>query len=169
MNEPQMTVARREMNMEKIVKDFKGLSNFLAFLGVLQMLNLMPLLETVKQMDISVLGSVDFAAMGIAASTALTIVKVMCVVPAVLGIVALLYLCVKGHLEARDPSPARFHIILAVICAVCYAVGALETLVGLFSDSTDLLMKLLEVLIAAGTAVLLFFYFNYARKICTED
>ena len=155
--------------MEKIIKDFKSLCNFLAFLGLLQIMNLLSTIDTVKQMDISVLGNVDFAAMGLATSTALLIVQVMCVVPVVLGIVALLYLCVKGHQEANDPSPAKFHMILAVICAVCYAFSTLEVVTGLFTNSSDLLMKLLEALIAAGTAVLLFAYFNYARKIRTKE
>lgn len=155
--------------MEKIIKEMKSLSKFIGFLGVLQILNLLASINDIKNMDISVLGSMDFASLGIADSTALSIVKVMSVVPVVLGALILFYLCIKGHKEANDPSPAKIHIVLAVICAVFYAIAAIAALASLFSNTTDLVMTILEIVIAAADAVLLFFYFQYARKIRTAE
>ena len=155
--------------MEKITKDFKGISQFIGFLAVLQILNLVGAFETIMAMDVSVLGAMDYTALGISTNTILTIVKVMTLMPYALSIVALSYLCIKGLREANDPSPAKFHLILAVICAVCYTCGAVDMLITLFSNSTDLLLKILEVVISAFTAVLLFYYFSYAKKIRTKE
>ena len=157
------------MNMEKITKELKSLCNFLAFLGLLQLLNLLTEFETINTLDISMLNGFDYASMGIAATTALTIVKVAYVVPMVLGALIMFYLCFKGHKEANDPSPAKFHLVLAVIRGVLHACGAVDTLIGLFNNSTDLLLNILDVLVTALTSVLLFYYFIYAKKIRTRD
>lgn len=157
------------MTMEKITKELKSLSNFLAFLALMQLLNLITNFDAINQIDTSMLNGVDFAAMGIAATTMMTIVKVMYVVPSVLGILILLYLCIKGHKEANDPSPAKLHLVLAVICAVCHAFGALETLFLMFNNSTDLLLNILEMLLGFVTSALLFYYFAYAKKIRTRE
>ena len=157
------------MTMEKTIKDFKSLSNFVGFLALMQALTLLNAFSALNKMDITALGSLDYASMGIPASTALTIVKVMSIVPMVLGILILFYLCIKGRREAADPSPAKLHIVLAVICAVVYGLSAATTLLDLFNNSSDLFLKILEVVISGFSSVLMFYYFQYAKKIRTKE
>ena len=155
--------------MEKIIKEMKNLCKFIGFVGVLQILNLLTSFDEIKKLDISALGSVDYVSLGLSAETLLSIVKVMSVVPMVLGALALFYLCIKGQKEADDPSPAKFHIILSVICAVGYAFAAIGLVAGLFSNTNDLVQKLLEIVICVADVPLLVYYFRYAKQIRTAE
>ena len=160
---------RKEFNMEKLNKDMKGLSYFIGAMGFVQLGNLGMTISEVKKMDITSLGTVDYSSIGVSAETILSIVKVMSVVPSVLCMLALFFLCFKGIKEAKDPSPAKFHIILSAICGVCFAFGAIEFVANLLKDNTDLIWKLLNVLLSGCHAALMFFYFNYARKLRVKE
>ena len=155
--------------MEKLNKDMKSLSYFVGAMGLLQVGNLLSPLSAVKDMDFTTLNGVDYTSTGVSADTILSIVKVMSVIPVVLGILAMFYLCIKGVKEANDPSPAKGHIIISVICGVCFAFTAFEGVATLLKGGVDVMMSVLEVVLAVCHTALMFYYFQFARKLRTKE
>ena len=155
--------------MEKIIKEFKSASTFLGFLAVMQILNLLTNLSTIQAMDISVLAGVEYASLGIPESTMLNIMKVCAYIPYVVGAVVLGFLSIKGVKEANDPSSAKFHLILAVISAVVFALCAIEAVGRLFNNPGDVIMTVLDVVVCAADAALLVLYFHYGKQIRTKE
>lgn len=160
------------MTMEKITKELKGLSAFIGVLGLQQVINLLTYWNEVKDMDAAMLSSmsaVDLSSMGASVSTVLPIVKVIGMIPFVLSILLHLILCIKGWKEANDPSPAKFHIVLAVIGAIGYAFVTISAVAVLFNGTGDMVLNVLEVVIAAASTLLMFYYAKYARQIRTKE
>ena len=149
------------MNMEKTIKDFKSICQTIAFLALLQVPNLLTYFDTVAELDISTLDPVIASMMPIA--------KIIGAATIVLGILVNLYLCFKGYQEAKDPSPAKFHAILALVCGVFYVFATVNTAAGLFDSSVDLVMQGIDVLVQAASAMLMFFYYKYAKQIRVEE
>ena len=163
---------RKEIDMEKISKELKGLSLFIGVMGVLQVLDLLTYLDAVKDMDaaaISAMSSVDLSTVGVSLSTILPIVKGIGAVPFVLSILLHLILCIKGLKEAKDPSPAKFHIVLAIIGIIGYAFVTLTAIADLFSSEGDMVLKVLEVVVSAASAALMFYYSKYARQLRAKE
>ena len=160
------------MSMEKIMKELKSLSLFIGVMAVSQALNLLSYLDAMKDIDaaaLSAMSSVDLSTMGISLDTILPIVKGIGAAPFVLSILLHLILCIKGLKEANDPSPAKFHIVLAVIALIGYAFATISNIAALFNNEGDMLLKVLNAVIAPASAALMFYYSKCARQIRTKE
>lgn len=157
------------MNMEKILKEFKSLCWFTGGMAMLQILNAVNAYKFAQNLDINTLVTMDYASMGISESTVMEIMKISAIVPGILGVLVLAFLCFKGLKEVNDPSPAKIHLILAVISAVAYAFCTGDALVNLFKPGADLLEKGLETLVCAASTALMVYYFHLGKKIRTKE
>ena len=158
--------------MEKIIKEFRSTSLFIGVMAVLQVLNLLTYLDAVKDLDaaaMSAISAVDLSTMGASASTILPIVKGIGALPFVVSILLHLILCIKGVKEAKEPSPAKYHIVLAIICMIGYAFVTLSMVAELFSGEVDMVLQVLDIVISVGSAVLMFYYSKYARQIRAKE
>ena len=157
--------------MEKIIKEMKSISAVMGFMGVFQVFKLLEYFQAMKVLDaaaVSAMGMMDLGEM-VPMDTILPIVKGVGMVPLVVCILFHLILCIKGFKEANDPSPAKFHIVLAVLGLICYVLAAVSTGAGLFDGVGDLIPELLDTVIAAACAVLLYYYVKNARQIRTAE
>ena len=156
--------------MEKITKELKSLSSFIGFMALLQVFNMLNTFNTLNDADIiSSMAHVDLSSLGMTVESLVPVVKYMAMVPFVLSILVHIILSVKGHKEANDPSSAKAHIILAVIWIVVYALSTIGGVVELFNGNGDLVMKVLEVVISAASAMLLFYYTKLAKQVRTTE
>lgn len=158
--------------MEKIIKEFRSTSLFIGVMAVLQVLNLLTYLDAVKDLDaaaMSAISAADLSTMGASASTILPIVKGIGALPFVVSILLHLILCIKGVKEAKEPSPAKYHIVLAIICMIGYAFVTLSMVAELFSGEVDMVLQVLDIVISVGSAVLMFYYSKYARQIRAKE
>ena len=145
--------------MEKITKELKSISKFLGFIALYQVYNLVQYISSLDGLDISTADAMTQQFM--------PVVKVLSAAPFVLSIVVLGFLAIKGHQEANDPSPAKFHIVLAVIWMICSALSTVGTVFEVVKGASVLLV--LDMLFTAATTVLLFFYSKYAKEIRTVE
>lgn len=145
--------------MEKITKELKSFSKVIGFISLYQVSNLVFYLTAVTELDI---GSAD-AMM----QTAMPVIKALGAAPIALSILVHLFLCFKGHKEANDPSPAKFHIILAVLWAIGYVLSLIGSISAMAEGVT--VMKIVDALFAGATAVLMFFYAKYAKEVRTRE
>ena len=100
--------------MEKIAKELKSFSKFIGLIALYKVYDLVAYFTTVSDLDI---GSVDAVA-----QTMMPVVKALGAAPIVLSILVHLFLCIKGYKEANDPSPAKAHIVLAIIWMIFSAL-----------------------------------------------
>ena len=160
------------MSMEKIMKELKSFSLSIGVIAVTQALNLLSYLDAMKEIDataLSAMSSVDLSTIGVSSDSILPIVKGIGAAPFVLIILLHLILCIKGLKEASDPSPAKFHIVLAVIGIIGYVFATISNIAALFNGEGDMLFKILDVMITVASAVLMFFYIKCARQIRTKE
>ena len=151
--------------MEKIIKEFKSLSVFLGGFSVIKVFDTMRSFSEVNTIDAAVLADAELAATGISTSTVLSAAKIMAIVPGILSVLALLFLCYKGIQEAKDPSSAKSHIIVATIMMVFYALAGVALLGEMISKPANLVMQGLEVLIQCASVALMVYYRKYAKQI----
>lgn len=145
--------------MEKIAKELKSFSKFIGLIALYKVYDLVAYFTTVSDLDI---GSVDAVA-----QTMMPVVKALGAAPIVLSILVHLFLCIKGYKEANDPSPAKFHIILGFLATIGYTLSVIGAISALFEGVTA--MRIVNLLFAAASAVLMFFYSKYAKEIRTQE
>lgn len=152
--------------MEKLCKEFKSLSLFLGFMAVLQVLEMVSHFTTVTEADIiAALSSVDLNSLGITVESMIPVMRVLSAVPFVLTILVHIFLCIKGCKEANDPSGAKAHVILAAIWVIFYALSTIGSIGMMFSGEGDMVLYVLDVVLAAGSAALMFYYSKIGRQI----
>jgi len=115
-------------------------------------------------MNLSVL---DTSALDDMSQMVMPAISVMGEIPDVLSVLVYVFLCFKGHQEANDPSSAKLHIILALVWMIGSVLSVIGQAASLVSGVT--LMMIVNLLFAAASVVLLFFYRKYAKEICTEE
>lgn len=145
--------------MEKIAKELKSFSKFIGLIALYKVYDLVAYFTTVSDLDI---GSVDAVA-----QTMVPVVKALGATPIVLSILVHLFLCIRGYKEANDPSPAKFHIILGFLATIGYTLSMIGAISTLFEGVTA--MRIVNLLFAAASAVLMFFYSKYAKEIRTQE
>lgn len=145
--------------MEKIAKELKSFSKFIGLIALYKVYDLVAYFTTVSDLDVS---SVDAVA-----QTMVPVVKALGATPIVLSILVHLFLCIKGYKEANDPSPAKFHIILGFLATIGYTLSMIGAISTLFEGVTA--MRIVNLLFAAASAVLMFFYSKYAKEIRTQE
>lgn len=143
--------------MEKITKELKSISKVLGFIALYHVCNLVTYIKGLDTLDLSTADAMTQQFM--------PVVKALSAIPFVLSALVLVFLCIKGHREANDPSPAKFHIVLAIIWMICSALSTITSVTEVVKGASLLLV--LDMLVAAGTTVLLFFYSKYAKEIRT--
>lgn len=126
--------------MENKRKELRYLSLGMFALIILQIIDILQFMMNLKALD---LAGVDAAA----AQVALPLINSLAIIPSVIGIIILAILGIKGLKEAKDPTSARFHIVLAFIASVCYGLSTISDIGSLFK-STDLFNAIGPVLLS---------------------
>lgn len=145
--------------MEKIAKELKSISKFIGIIGLYQVYNLVTYISDVQKLDVGAADAMMQAAM--------PVVKALSAAPIVVNILVHLFLCIKGHQEANDPSPAKFHIVLSILWTIGYVLSVFGSISSLFDGVS--VMRIIGLLFAAASAVLMFFYSKYAKEIRTVE
>ena len=152
--------------MEKITKDFKGLSLFMIALALFQAHSVTVLLRSLTdEVILNNMANTDFASLGITAESLIPVVRIGTIIPSILTILVYIFLCFKGLKEAKDPSGAKFHIILAYIWAVLAAFSTIASVVMLVKGSADVVTTALDAGASLCSSLLLFYYAKYAKEI----
>ena len=149
----------KEIQMEKITKGLKSISTFIGILALYQVYNLITAYQLASSLEQEIVGAMSAAVLPAA--------KIVSVLPMAVSALVHLFLCFRGHREANDPSPAKFHIVLAVI----WMLGSVLSVISGVATQLDgvTVNGILNVLISASTGVLLFFYSKYAKAIRTAE
>lgn len=145
--------------MDKVIKEFKSCSTAMIILALLQVNRIVALFHKLTdEVILNAIGNFDIASLGMTAESLIPILRICSFVPAILTVLVYTFLCIKGHKEANDPSPAKFHIILACIWVVFAAYSIVDGIVTLVIGSTDVMTTALEVVAYIATGLLLFYY-----------
>lgn len=145
--------------METNNNNLKKISKFLMILAAYHAFSLVRYCMNLSVLDTSALDDMSLMVM--------PAISVMGGIPDVLSVLVYVFLCFKGHQEANDPSSAKLHIILALVWMIGSVLSVIGQAASLVSGVT--LMMIVNLLFAAASVVLLFFYRKYAKEICTEE
>lgn len=120
-------------------KELHYLSIGMFALIALKIVDLLSFLMNVKD--------IDTTGMDAAAPAAISLLNGIVIAISAIGIIVLAILGVKGLMEAKKPTAARFHITLAFVACIFFAAGTVIEITELFK-SADLFDDIGSVLIS---------------------
>lgn len=145
--------------MENIRKQLHYISLGLFLMIIFSIFNNASLILEMNNLDVATMTAEQLAAKPFAYGVVIA--------GALFHVIVLAFLGIKGIKEAKEPTNARFHIILAIIVCVFSGLSAVSMIVNLFNGA-QFFKIICELLFALIVAVDTFLYAKYAKAIRAE-